>query len=62
MDLHSHISYVACRERELAAVEVSKEDLETVMLEMALSKEEADLALRQNKGVLKDTLVALCRA
>ena len=31
------------------------------MLEMALSKEEADMALRHNDGNLKETLLALCR-
>jgi len=31
------------------------------MVEMALSKEEADAALRNNDGNLKQTLLALCR-
>merc|ERR1712159_429591 len=47
---------------KLAAVKVEKADIETVAHEMALSKEDAEKALRQNEGDLKATLVALCRA
>ena len=94
------------RERELAAVKVSKEDIELVATEMEMSKDLAERALRENKvfkipcsrisrislnicrvppvsthmlwflstflstsyffipcqGILRDTLVALCRS
>merc|ERR1711907_255228 len=50
------------RERELAAVKVAKEDVEVVAHEMALIPDVAERALRENKGDLKATLLALCRA
>ncbi len=58
--LHLHININ--RKRELASVEVNPKDLEVVAFEMDISPEEADKALRENKGDLANTLRALYSA
>ncbi len=47
------------RKKELEAVTVNKQDLETVMSEFDLDKTEADLLLRESAGDLKKTLLRL---
>jgi NACalpha-BTF3-like transcription factor len=46
---------------ELDAVNVLKEDVETVMAEFDLDKAEADSLLRESQGNLKKTLLSLVR-
>merc|ERR1712188_230130 len=50
------------KERELAAVKVTKEDIEVVAQELAITVESAERSLRENKGDLRATLLALCRS
>jgi hypothetical protein len=49
------------RKMELDAVNVLKEDVETVMAEFDLDKAEADALLRESQGNLKKTLLSLVR-
>jgi hypothetical protein len=49
------------RKKELDAVSVLKEDVETVMAEFDLDKAEADALLRESQGNLKQTLLSLVR-
>ncbi len=49
------------RKKELDAVSVLKEDVETVMAEFDLDKAEADALLRESHGNLKQTLLGLVR-
>ena len=49
------------RKMELDAVNVLKEDVETVMAEFDLDKAEADALLRESQGSLKKTLLSLVR-
>ncbi len=50
---------LSCREKELAAVKVSKEDIDLVSFEFELDAKTAERHLRECNGVLIDTLKAL---
>mmetsp|Transcript_13201 Transcript_13201/g.39898 ORF Transcript_13201/g.39898 Transcript_13201/m.39898 type:complete len:113 (+) Transcript_13201:59-397(+) len=47
------------QEQQLAAVKVSKEDIQVIVAELELSTKEADLALRKNGGNLESALRSL---
>nr|CAB3255119.1 huntingtin-interacting protein K-like [Phallusia mammillata] len=49
----------AARERELAQVKISKEDVELIMSEMEITKIKAERVLRENKGNVVQALVTL---
>ncbi|KAJ3329629.1 hypothetical protein HDU76_007526 [Blyttiomyces sp. JEL0837] len=49
----------ATREKELAKIPASKEDIEVLMAEMDMTKLEAEKALKEHKGSLEETLRAL---
>jgi hypothetical protein len=48
-----------CRERQLAAVKISKEDVDLIVTEFELDAKAAERQLRECNGVLVDTLKAL---
>ena len=50
------------RERELAKVAISKEDVELIVSEMEISKEKAERTLREQGGDLVQALTALVNA
>lgn len=62
----SYIRTLSCcsirfREKELAAVKVSKEDVELIVSEFGLTNNKADRVLRENGGDVEKALVALVR-
>ena len=47
---------VAFRDKELAAVKVSKEDIQVIANEMGFTLQESEVRLRENGGDLEKTL------
>ena len=47
-----------CRQKELAAVKLQKEDIELVAFECEIDKKAAEARLREHRGDVKATLIA----
>jgi NACalpha-BTF3-like transcription factor len=45
-----------CREKELAAVKINKEDVDVIATEFEVDKKAAERRLREHNGVLMDAL------
>ncbi len=54
-----HVNHHVLRERELAAVKVQADDINTIALEFELDKRSAERRLREHNGDVVATLKAL---